>query len=84
MERKSGISIWDLNVDSLFKIIVKKSIEICSYKVFEKDKNFVFDNTFYKQIDVVVMVSPLNPTLFNADLTHKERKWLDICSLEGK
>ena len=84
MERKSSISIRNLDVESLLKIIPKNQLKFVAARFLKKIKTLYFGNTLYKQIDVAVLVPPLNPTLFNADLTHKERKSSDTCSLEWK
>ena len=45
---------------------------------------FVFNYIYYKQIDTVVMGSPLGPTFANLFLVHCEHKWLENCSLQFK
>ena len=45
---------------------------------------FIFDITFYKQLDGVAMGFPLGPTLANAFLCCHEKRWLDKCSEEFK
>ena len=49
-----------------------------------KESLFIFDNSFYRQIDGVAMGSPLGPTLANAFLCHYEKEWLDSCPIEFK
>ena len=40
---------------------------------------FYFNGNYYKQLDGVVMGSPLGPALANAFLYHHKRKWLREC-----
>ena len=42
-----------------------------------KESFFIFDETFYKQLDGVAIGSPLGPTLANSFLWHHEKRWLD-------
>ena len=49
-----------------------------------KESLFIFDNSFYRQIDGVAMGSPLGPILANAFLRHYEKEWLDSCPIEFK
>ena len=49
-----------------------------------KESFFIFDKTFYKQLDGVGMGSPLGPTLANAFLCYHEKRWLDKCPEEFK
>ena len=44
-----------------------------------KEFIYLFDNKYYSQIDGVVMVSPLGPTLANIFLCYHESKWLKDC-----
>ena len=44
-----------------------------------KECIFLFNNSYYKQIDGVAMGSPLGPTLANAFLCHHEVTWLNDC-----
>ena len=44
-----------------------------------KDAFFLFNGTFYEQIDGVAMGSPLGPTLANVFLCQKEEEWLRKC-----
>ena len=39
--------------------------------------HFLFDGTFYDQIDGVAMGSPLGPTLANLFMGHHEKNWID-------
>ena len=43
-------------------------------------KDFIFDGSFYKQIDGVAMGSPLRPipTLANVFLVYHQKNWLEI------
>ena len=47
-----------------------------------KESFFIFDKTFYKRLDGVVMGFPLGPTLANAFLCYHEKIWLDKCPVE--
>ena len=49
-----------------------------------KESFFIFDNSLYRQIDVVAMGSPLGSTLANAFLCYCEKEWLDGCPVEFK
>ena len=49
-----------------------------------KESFFIFNKTFYKQIDGVTMSSLLGPTLANAFLCYHETRWLDKCPEEFK
>ena len=49
-----------------------------------KQSLFIFNNTFYTQIDGVAMGSPLGPTLANIFLSHFENIWLEECPLQFK
>ena len=49
-----------------------------------KGSSFVFDKTFYKQLDGVAKGSPLGPTLGNSFLCYHEKGWLDKCPEEFK
>ena len=44
----------------------------------------LFDGEYYKQLDGVVMGSPLGPTLANIFLSYHEQNWLDTCPAEYK
>ena len=44
-----------------------------------KSSCFLFNNTYYTQIDGVAMGSPLGPTLANVFLSHHEETWLEKC-----
>ena len=49
-----------------------------------KDSFFIFDKTFYKQLDGVAMGSPLGPTLANSFLCYHEKRWFGKCPEEFK
>ena len=40
---------------------------------------FIFNKTFYNQLDAVAIGSPLGPTLANSILCNHEKRWLDKC-----
>ena len=44
-----------------------------------RDSHFIFDGTLYKQIDGVVMGSPLGFTLANVFLVYHEKNCLEVC-----
>ena len=45
---------------------------------------FIFNETYFKQIDGVAMGSPLGPTLANIFMCFNEKMWLDNCPIEFK
>ena len=47
-----------------------------------KESLFMFNGSYYKQVDVVAMGSPLGPTLANAFMCHYEKVWLEECPSE--
>ena len=49
-----------------------------------KESLFIFDNSFYRQIDEIAMGSYLGPTLANAFLCYYEKQWLNSCPIEFK
>ena len=49
-----------------------------------KKSCFLFNNTYYKQVDGMSMGSPLGPTFANTFLCFHEKKWLDDCPPEFK
>ena len=49
-----------------------------------KSSCFLFNGTYYSQIDGVAMGSPLGPTLANLFLTYHEEKWLSDCPVQFK
>ena len=49
-----------------------------------KESFFMFNGSYYKQVDGVAMGSPLGPTLANAFMCHYEKVWLDECPTEFK
>ena len=49
-----------------------------------KKSYFIFNGNLYKQVDGVVMGSPLGPTLANAFLVHFEKNWLQNCPSDFK
>lgn len=48
------------------------------------DSIFLFNKSYFKQLDGVAMGSPLGPTLANAFLSYHECVWLDECPLSFK
>ena len=46
-----------------------------------KSSCFIFNDSYFCQIDGVAMGSPLGPTLANLFLCHHEKIWLDICPI---
>ena len=48
----------------------------------QSTRKTVFDNVYYKQIDVVTVGSPLGPTLVNLLLPYSKRKRLDNCPIQ--
>ena len=67
-------SIYDQNdsIESLNKSEFKELLSLAT-----KESYFIFNETLYKQIDVVATGSPLGPTLDNAFLCFFEKKWLE-------
>jgi hypothetical protein len=49
-----------------------------------KSSCFLFNGTYYCQIDGVAMGSPLGPTLANLFLAYHEEKWLNDCPVQFK
>ena len=49
-----------------------------------KELFFIFDKTFYKQLDGVAMGSTLSPTFANLFLCYHEKRWSDKCLEEFK
>ena len=49
-----------------------------------KTSCFIFNNTYYSQIDGVSMGSPLGPTLANVFMCHYETEWLNKCPKQFK
>ena len=49
-----------------------------------EDTYFIFNGSYYKQIDGLAMGSPLSGTLANIFLCHQERKWLNECPMDFK
>ena len=56
-----------------------KLLDLCC-----NNNHFIFNGTFYKQIDGVAMGSPLSATLANAFLSHHEKLWLEECPPDFK
>ena len=48
------------------------------------ESSFIFDHIPYKQVDGVVMGSPLGPTFANAFLCYCEKEWLNNCPIHFK
>ena len=53
---------------------MRELLTLATYKLF-----FIFDQVLYRQIDLVAMGSPLDPTLMNAFLCHFKKQWLSEC-----
>ena len=53
-------------------------------ELYTSESFFMFNGSYYKQIDGVAMGSPLGPTLANAFMCFYEQKWLDDCPIEFK
>ena len=49
-----------------------------------KSSCFLFNGTYYSQVDGVAMGSPLGPTLANLFLAYHEEKWLNDCPVQFK
>ena len=49
-----------------------------------KESLFMFNGSYYKQVDGVAMGSPLGQTLANAFMCHYEKVWLEECPSEFK
>ena len=49
-----------------------------------KESTFLFDMSFYTQVDSVAMGSPLGTSVANAFLCHHETKWLNDCPKKFK
>ena len=49
-----------------------------------KKSCFIFNNTYYKQVDGMSMGSPLGPTYANIFLCFHEKNWLNNCPAEFK
>ena len=49
-----------------------------------KSSCFIFNGSYYSQIDGVAMGSPLGPTLANLFLAYYEEKWLNDCPVQFK
>ena len=49
-----------------------------------KESYLIFNEILYKQIQGVVMGSPLEPTLANTFLCYFEKKWLEECPDKSK
>ena len=62
-------------IHNLDKNDLRELLTLASYESF-----LIFDEVLYRQIDGVVMGSPLGPVLANAFLCHFEKKWLLDCS----
>ena len=58
-------------VEGLSKTEFKELLSLAT-----KDSHFIFDETLYKQIDVVAMGSPLSPILANVFLIYHEKNRL--------
>ena len=71
----------DLAVEYIFKGIPNSKITHDYLKklffIATSQKHFLFDGSFYDQIDGVAMGSPLAPVLANLFMGHHEMKWLD-------
>ena len=67
------------SVKNLTKVDMKKLLNLAV-----KNTLFLFDGTFYNQIDGVAMGSPLGPSLANVFMCYHEKVWLDECPIEFK
>ena len=68
--------IEDLYNDNLYSGSLNKVDLFNLLQLATLDFSFIFDNSFYKQTDIVTMSSPLGPTLPNGFLCHHEKHWL--------
>ena len=78
-----------ISVDELFKN--QNSVGNFTKKEFKtlldlacKNALFIFDDTYYHQIDGVAMGSPLGPRLANVFMNYYEQIWLDDCPIDIK
>ena len=62
---------------NVFQILIKPVLRLLQLAM--KASFFIFNKTFYKQLDAVAMGSPLGPTLANSILCNHEKRWLDKC-----
>ena len=75
----------DICVDMVFekrmkiKDMLKHHFKLLILSV--KSSCFLFNDVYYKQIDGVVMGSPLGPKLANLFLVYHEHKWLESCPI---
>ena len=53
---------------------LQQLLEVCT-----KESVFFFEGSLYKQVDGVVMGSPLGALLANVSICHSEQKWLEGC-----
>ena len=79
----------DLSVELLFN--EKHNIDGFTVTIFHKlltvtmfESLLLFDDKYYKEIDRVPMVSPLEPNLANIFLSYLEQIWLKNCPCEFK
>ena len=70
------------NVDIVENLSKKEMKELLSLAC--KETLFLFDGTFYKQIDGVAMGSPLGPHLANSFMCYYEQIWLEDCPEQFK
>ena len=82
-----------LDITPLFtNIPLEETINICLNESFykkqcvlrRKESVFIFNKTFYKQLDSVAMGSPLGLALSNSFLCYHKKRWLDKCPEEFK
>ena len=66
------------NEDSIYEGFNKSQFKSL-LELATKNTNFLFNETFYEQVDGVAMGSPCGPTLANIFLCYYERKWLEDC-----
>ena len=67
----------DIKINGLSKNQVKELLKLAT-----KHSFFLFNDTYYNQIDGVAMGNPLGPTLANAFLSFHEQNWLKNCPKE--
>ena len=66
-------------VSNLNKIEFKKLLELACHEPW-----FIFNETYFQQIDGVAMGSPLGPTLANIFMCFHEKEWLENCPKDFK
>ena len=71
-------------VKSIEKRKKVKGMLKCHFKLILSVKSscFLFNDIYYKQMNVLMMDSPLGPALTNLILVYHEHKWLDGCPIQ--